>query len=169
MMKMYRVAGFTAIVLALLLTSTLHALGAGVVTVGSPITDNVILLDMTGKDADLKAMMNGRETLLVFFNTVCSNCIAELSYLDSLYEPKKSPVHPIAIGVDIGGPKVLAPFAEARKFRYPILSDADARVPGIFGLSFTPASVLVGADGKVKGVFTGYSQSTKDKITALFP
>ena len=168
-MRRYGIVGFVAMLMAVSLAAPVPSAFGGDVKVGGPITDNVVLLDMAGKDVDLKAMMKDKQTLLVFFNTVCSNCIAELSYIDSLYEPKKSAVQPIAIGVDIGGPKVLAPFAEAKKYRYPILSDADYKVPGMFGISFTPAAVLFGADGNLKEVFTGYTEKAKEKVKSLFP
>jgi peroxiredoxin len=153
------------VILALALGATAEAVE--IVKVGQPIPVDLAAKKLDGTEVKIAEIAMGKETLLIFFNTVCKNCYSEIKMVDKLYS-KDGKVNVFAVGVDMQGEKILAPFRDRAELQFEILSDPAFAVPSAFGVTFTPASVVIDAEGKLAEGLPGYTEDTRAKIEALF-
>jgi peroxiredoxin len=109
---------------------------------------------------------SAKVTALVFFNTGCSSCLAELTEasaaVKAVNDPAKLAVYGIA--VDKRGAKSVAAYDESNKFNVKYLLDADFKIPPMFGFRYTPAMVIVDKSGKIMEVKGGFDPAA-DKGT----
>lgn len=134
--------------------------------VGDPVDPAQTVKTIDGKEVKLAELFKGKPTLLVFFNTACKNCVTELRHVNKLYT-KDGKVNVYGIGVDMGGEKVLKVFQSQEQYKYDLLADPDFSVGGAFGFSYTPATVFIDGEGKLKDISTGYGDDSKTKIEAF--
>ncbi|HWR97424.1 MAG TPA: redoxin domain-containing protein, partial [Candidatus Methanoperedens sp.] len=115
--------------------------------------------DVTGKDLVGKAKV----TALVFFNTGCSSCFAELAEasnaVKAVNDPAKLEVY--AIAVDKRGALSVKAYDEGNQFAVKYLLDPEFKVPPVFGFRYTPAMVVAGKDGKIMEVRGGFDPSAE--------
>lgn len=103
--------------------------------------------------------VRGHATLVTFFATWCVPCVAELPWLKQTfadYQPRGLSM--LAVGMDLEGAAVLAPFAQAYRLPFPVLvADApmrEGRSP--FGaIHALPTTFILGKDGHVVAAFEG--------------
>jgi thiol-disulfide isomerase/thioredoxin len=103
--------------------------------------------------------LSGRVVLVNFMATWCFPCVAELPTLEALqreYGPQGFQV--VAVGMDLEGAKVLAPFAEHYELRFPVLV-ADERIrsgQSPFGpIGALPTSFILDRQGRAVGAWQG--------------
>jgi len=111
-----------------------------------------------GEPFDL-APLSGKVAAVYFFSTWCLPCLQELKTLSTLqtkYESKGFAV--VAIGMDLEGAKVLAPFEKATGLPFPVLV-ADARLRSgarPYGvIHAVPPTVLLDREGKIAAAYEG--------------
>jgi len=72
------------------------------------------------------------------------------------------------VGVNQGQAKAeVAAFLQARGWDLEVVLDLDQKVGGLFGVKGIPHTVVVGPDGKVAWVSTGYSASMAKELTEV--
>jgi thiol-disulfide isomerase/thioredoxin len=118
-----------------------------------------LALPSVGPQWAAAANLSGRVVLVNFFATWCFPCIVELPILEALqrdYGPQGFQV--VAVGMDLEGSKVLAPFAEHYALRYPVLV-ADERIlsgQSVFGaIAALPTSFILDREGRVVAAWQG--------------
>ena len=137
-----------------------------------PVADKagVKVSDWTAKlvdGGDVKsASLAGKPYAVVFVNSSCAACRSELGELMNL---QFRPDFAVYIGaVDIKPERVIATYRDTFKITFPILDDSKFQVAKVFGISFTPASVIVDGSGKVEAWSAGYTEETKAEIMKGF-
>lgn len=125
----------------------------------------VAKLDGSG-DVALKDVLKKEKTLLVFFQTACSACRGELSFLKENFADSPK-INIVGISVDVR-PEQVNKYKEEYKIPFLFLSDPAYKIPAAFKVTFTPAAVLLDKEGNVVEKFLGYSADTKSSFeTAL--
>lgn len=121
-----------------------------------------------GKTAKLDAGFFRQVTGIVFMNTSCLACRSELELLNAAKQKYQDKLNVVAISIDMNGEKAVEMYTTKFKFDATYLLDPEFTVPPKLGVSYTPALVIVGKDGKIKAVKTGYNPSTdRDAVVSL--
>ncbi len=142
-----------ALFAALLLT---HCAAARPAFTRSPY--DLVLRDLSGERFDL-ARLGGRVVLVTFFATWCFPCLVEQPSLAALHERFSGRgFSVVAVGMDLEGRKVLAPFVEAQRVPYPVLLADDevrsGRSP--YGpIPALPTTFLLDRTGKLVAAYEG--------------
>jgi thiol-disulfide isomerase/thioredoxin len=105
------------------------------------------------------AALTGNVVLVNFFATWCFPCVTEIPTLEALqrdYGPRGFQV--VAVGMDLEGAKVLAPFADYYGLHYPVLV-ADERIrsgQSVFGpIGALPTSFILDREGRAVAAWQG--------------
>jgi peroxiredoxin len=110
---------------------------------------------LAGGDFDLESQ-KGHVVILDFWATWCGPCIKSLP---GLIEAMASfpPDRVKLVGVNQGeSPEQIKRFLEARNLKFTVAMDADQSVGQKYGVDAIPRTVIVGPDGKVAWMQTGY-------------
>lgn len=110
--------------------------------------------------------LKGKNYAIVFVNSSCAACRQELSELATFQFGDKLTLY--IASVDFNPERSISVYTESLGLKFPILDDSTQALSNSFDFSFTPASVIVGADGKVSAWFGGYSNKHKEKILGEF-
>lgn len=126
-------------------------------------------LEQVGGPRIARKDMGNKVLLINFLSTWCFPCLSVIDGLKRLqaeYGGENFSV--IAVGMDLEGPLVLAPFAEHYRLTFPLLCADDAMRQGQtpFGKVVSlPTTFLIGKDGKLKAAFEGLtSQAELEKL-----
>lgn len=112
---------------------------------------------------------------IIFFATWCMPCLGQLQYFAALQrEYADRGFHVVAVGMDLEGRKVLAPFATASELPFPVLVGDQSLIKGEtkFGaIKELPAVMLIDRHGKPAAAWTGFAEpndlrSALDKLLA---
>lgn len=111
-----------------------------------------------GEPYDL-AQLSGKAAAVYFFSTWCLPCLQELKTLSTLSTKHESRgFRVVAVGLDLEGARVLAPFQKASNLPFPVLvADAHLRAGrSPYGLvQAVPTTVLLDRQGKVAAAYEG--------------
>jgi thiol-disulfide isomerase/thioredoxin len=138
-------------------------------------------MDLQGTTWNLQAL-RGQPVLLNFWASWCEPCRAEMPSLQALAEQQgvgQSDIKPTAgkprngIAATNPAPQVLTinykesaaaaqRFVQQTQLRLPVLRDAEGAWAKQWGVSIFPSTVLIGADGKVRGTVVGELDWTSD-------
>jgi peroxiredoxin len=98
----------------------------------------------------------GSVVLLNFWATWCPPCIAEMPDLEKLHrELKEHGFVLVAISIDTGGKKAVAPFWEKTGLTFPSLLDGSGEVATRYGVRSLPTSFLINPRGEIIGRILG--------------
>jgi len=124
-------------------------------------------LDGSGK-VTIKDVLKKENTLLVFFQTACSACRGEMSFLKENHA-NNAKVNIVGISVDMR-PDLVKKYQEEAQIPFLFLSDPDYKIPAAFKVTFTPAAVLLDKEGNLIDKYLGYGPDSKAALeTALKP
>ncbi len=123
-------------------------------------------LQLKGVDGETVAVeLDGDPTAVVFFNSACSACRAEMAHLGKLMRKEKG-LKVVAVCTDVNGAAGVERFKRSTKldaFEYYL--DPEFEVAGKFGFSYTPALALVDKSGKLYYAKGGWRGADADVIT----
>ncbi len=152
---------FVAALLAIATSQSAWPIEPGAV---APATAGAGLID--GKPTSL-ASLRGRVVLLDFWASWCGPCKLSLPELEQL----RGELHAmgyaqrfevLAVNVDTDA-KAATRFIDRHPVTYPLLADPDGRLPQAYALPTMPSSYLIGADGKIVEVHSGYKPGDAQK------
>lgn len=105
------------------------------------------------------AELQDRVVLVSFFATWCFPCLAEMPLLERLQaELGPRGLQVIAVGMDLEGAQVLAPFAEHYGLRFPVLEADRAMLEGrtVYGnVQALPTTAVLDRRGQLVDAWTG--------------
>ncbi len=148
-----------------LLTSMLAGCAAGgAPRPGQPAPGfSVHLLD--GRSVAL-ADLRGKVVLLDFWATWCPPCRQELPHTQSMAaDAALARRGLVVVAVDEGEDAgTVRGFLDRNRFTFPAALDVDGSVARDYAVSDLPTTVLIGRDGTVRGVVTGWTEQTAEAI-----
>lgn len=113
-----------------------------------------VLLDGSKKStADLK----GKVTLVNFWATSCTTCVAEMPELSATYEKYRTHgFDTLAVAMSYDPPSYVVNFAETRKLPFPVAIDNTGAVAKAWGdVRLTPTTYLVNKRGEIVKRYVG--------------
>jgi peroxiredoxin len=126
---------------------------------GDSMPDFLLKNGLTGEEVSFNEQIKGKSPVIVivFFNTGCSACIAEMDEASkAAVELGEEKVQVFGIAVDKRGAQAVRAYDEIYKYQVTYLLDPTFSMPPKFGFSYTPASVFVGGDGTIRVVKGGF-------------
>jgi peroxiredoxin len=135
--------------------------GRALAGVGTPV-DGFVALDADGREAPFARWRAGAPAVIFFWSLFCQPCREEFGRLEQLA------AHPPVAGLKVLAVNVDSPKLRPQAVRF-LASQGTAitgvfdresaggryEVAGLFGVSSTPSTFLVGADGAVRAVWSG--------------
>jgi thiol-disulfide isomerase/thioredoxin len=126
---------------------------------------------MNGKTASAQSLLKpGHRTIVNLWATWCIPCRKEMPELNRLYPSlSKNGVDLVGLNVDAEADGKVAPFLKAVPVEYPIYIGGVPAIGQIFSTDdmTVPLSVVLGPDGRVEQMLSGWSTATKQTLTAL--
>jgi thiol-disulfide isomerase/thioredoxin len=126
------------------------------------LVDNFVALDAEGRDAPFARWRAGAPAVVFFWSLFCQPCREEFGRLESLAEHPPVPGLKV-LAVNVDSPKLrqqAARFLAARGSAIAGVFDREREggryeIAGLFGVSSTPSTFIVGADGTVRAAWSG--------------
>ena len=123
------------------------------------------LPDMKGANVSAGDLI-GKVVLVDLWATWCKPCKVSLPFYRSLHEQRaKDGFEVVAISVDVHRDDVER-FLRSEQLPFTVLLDPDGTVPQKIGIQVMPTMVLLGRDGKIAYVHTGFVSSDEEQIAA---
>lgn len=142
---------------ALLSAAMLSALPVLALEAGAPLPP-ISLPSLKGDAVSLDAAYRDQVVLVNFWATWCGPCRQELPALEDLRQRYKDQGFDV-VGVNVDSERAnAAAFVEQFKLSYTVLLDPEFAAAKQFGADAMPISYLVGRDGRIARVFTGFSK-----------
>ena len=133
------------------------AIGAGVYLnsgASAAPQSSFVMLDGSKKDA---SHLKGKVTLVNFWATSCTTCVAEMPKVIATYEKYKSKgFDTIAVAMSYDPPSYVVNFAQTRKLPFNVAIDNTGEVAKAWGdVKLTPTSYLVNKRGDIVKRYVG--------------
>jgi peroxiredoxin len=152
------------VVLFLVLLSSALGTGCSLSSPGSLSIDQVVpdfnLPDINGQNTALSSYL-GKVVVVNFWMSTCQPCRDEMPYFQELYENWKSRGIVLLL-IDIGeSSDTVRGFLRSMGLTLPVLLDSQGEVAGKYGIRFTPTTLFVDKEGKLKSEVVGaFKEST---------
>lgn len=105
--------------------------------------------------------LTGKPSMIVFFNTACTDCRKELPIVQELYEEFSDRINFMAIS-RAEGRESIAAYWEKEKLEIPYSAQADRNVFSLFAKTTIPRIYIADASGTVKYIFI--EKASKKKL-----
>lgn len=131
--------------------------------VGDAVPEFKLKNAITGEQVSFEKNIKGKtkHTVILFMNTGCSSCLAELMEVDHATKGNKD-FAVYGIAVDKRGEEVVKAYFDQYKIEVNYLVDPDFVMPPMFGFEYTPAMIIVDKNGQIKEAKGGFNPN-KDK------
>ena len=139
--------------LASLAALTLASVLAGCAQEAAP-TSTFVLLDGSSKTT---ADMKGKVTLVNFWATSCTTCVAEMPQIVATYDKYKAKGYDtLAVAMSYDPPSYVVNFAETRKLPFKVALDNTGKVAEAWGdVKLTPTTYIVNKQGQIVKKYVG--------------
>jgi peroxiredoxin len=116
-----------------------------------------------GKTVESATVVGKSVVVLNFMNTVCSTCNTELTDMTKLLADNTN-VQFFPVAVDMRGEKSVPEYIANNGFKFTFLLDPTFATARKYGASSTPYTVVIGKEGNVKALISGYDDDVKAEI-----
>jgi peroxiredoxin len=137
--------------------------------VGDAVPEFKLKNAITGEQVSFEKGIKGKakHTIILFMNTGCSSCLAELMEVDAATKGNKDFVV-YGIAVDKRGEEVVKAYYDQYRIEVNYLVDPEFKMPPMFGFEYTPAMIIVDKNGKIKEAKGGFNPNRdKGKIAEM--
>ena len=119
----------------------------------APESQFVLLTGSTKTTADLK----GKVTLVNFWATSCTTCVAEMPEIIKTYNKYKNQGYDtLAVAMSYDPPSYVVNFAESRKLPFQVALDNTGKIAKDWGdIQLTPTTFIVNKQGKIVKSYVG--------------
>ena len=114
------------------------------------------LKDIASKEYMSQSNLEGRKVLLHFFATWCGTCMLELDTIKKIHKQMPSQDFQI-VAISAEDTATLQAFQKKRKINYPILSDSEGELHGIYNVNSYPSNIWIAENGRIKDIDHGMS------------
>ena len=115
--------------------------------------------------ADLAA--DGKDVVLVYMQSACSLCVAEIMDLVGAADDLQGKLHVALVSLDFDA-KRIQPYKDSYKIPFPILHDKDAATLEAVKLNSTPSLLLLSSKGIIKNKVSGYNKAELKSIIKAY-
>jgi len=124
---------------------------------------------LSGKTVTSAELAKANKTFLItFIQTACSACKGEIIGLNKLVKDSKSKIFVLPVAVDMrSGKDFLENYKSENAVDFDFGVDPKFSIPLNFGISFTPATVVI-KDGKVFKIYRGFDDDIAKELAQLF-
>jgi peroxiredoxin len=130
---------------------------------------------LDGQTYKLSELLQKGPVLLSFWTTYCKPCLQEMPELQKVWQRRKE-AGLTYVGIACDNSKSVAqvkPKVQSMKFKFPIISDVDQKIMGLYNVRNCPTTVLIAPDGKIVLFRLGYTKGAEaeieEKIVSLLP
>ena len=111
---------------------------------------NVAMTTLDGETFEL-AELKGQPTVVTFWATTCTSCVAEIPHLKDLYEefrPRGFEI--VAVAMEYDPADQVRTMVSEKDMEYPVVLDEGGRLAEAFGnVRLTPTTFVLGPDGTI--------------------
>ena len=120
-----------------------------------------------GGDPVVLGAYAGKAVIVTFWATWCPYCLKELPVLENVQnQAGKDRMRVIAVNTESRDVFRKAARIMGEAMHLELANDADGRAQEAFGVRGIPHMVIIGRDGRILRVYSGYSESKLDEIVA---
>ncbi len=133
---------------------------SAVLKVGDAMPDFALKNGLTGQEVRFQVDILGKSEAVafVFFNTGCSACMAEMEEVSTTAkELGDQKLLVFGFAVDKRGEQAVKAYNNIYGFKATYLLDPIFSIPARFGFNYTPAGVILDAQGKIVFLKGGYN------------
>ncbi len=131
--------------------------------VGAEIPDFTFKDALSGADVNFQKDIKGKgKYVIVFMNTGCSACLAELRTVDKVLNATEGKVKGYCVAVDRRGEQIVKAYNDQYKFGMTYLLDENFTLPPKFGFAYTPAMIVGDKAGKIVMLKGGFDPSSDE-------
>jgi cytochrome c biogenesis protein CcmG, thiol:disulfide interchange protein DsbE len=114
------------------------------------VAPNVSLLDLSNRQVDV-ASLHGDVVVLNFWYVACEPCQYEMPMLEKVYHADRGR-HLVVVGVNVADDaQTISDFVSKLGIDYPVLRDVGQRAVFAYRVTNTPTSIIIDAQGVVRG------------------
>lgn len=125
---------------------------------------NISVKDLEGKDVELKNLIDGKLTLLLFWATWCPSCRQELSEFEKYFPKyKDAGLSVIAFSVDENAADVVK-FTKENNLPIKIMMSNPGLMAAYGGIRSIPVTFFLDNEGQIKNKIIGYNSKLEDEI-----
>ena len=155
---------FIRIALALILATGILILVAcsgrtsAQMVIDSPAPD-FKLSNLEGQTVSLSSFL-GNPVFINFWTTTCGPCVEEMPYLQQIQNDWASKGL-IILSIDLGeDTDRVKNFIRSHNYTFPVLLDSQYEVAGKYNVRYTPTSIFIDTEGKIKADIIGAFKNT---------
>lgn len=150
-----------------LLTTALFCASVAAVQAQDLMPD-VEIATLEGEALNARDLGNGEgPTVVAFWATWCAPCKQELAAYSAEYERWKEAYGAEVVAVSIDDERQVrrvGPMAEQKGWDFPVVSDAEGKLPAALGFQSIPQVYVVAADGSIAYAHSGYVPGDEEAV-----
>ena len=113
------------------------------------------LKNLSGQTVQLSDF-KGRYVLLKFWSTTCAPCVNEMPHIQEFYQDLDARDDLDLLMVNLGeSADLINNFMQSYNYTFPVVLDTSYKVSVKYGIRYTPTTVLIDAEGRVKSNVVG--------------
>ncbi|MFO7857428.1 MAG: TlpA disulfide reductase family protein [Ectothiorhodospiraceae bacterium] len=111
---------------------------------------DVAMTTLEGETFEL-AELQGQPTVITFWATTCTSCVAEIPHLKDLYEEfRPQGFEIVAVAMEYDPEDQVRTMVSEKDMEYPVVLDNGGRIARAFGdIRLTPTTFVLGPDGTI--------------------
>lgn len=129
---------------------------------------DVEIATLEGEAVNVRDLAGGDgPTVIAFWATWCAPCKQELAAYSAAYAAWRADYGAEVVAVSIDDARQLrrvAPMAEEKGWAFPVVSDAEGKLPAALGFRSIPQVYVVAADGSIAYAHAGYTPGDEEAV-----